>query len=332
MKTLRWTILLCAVSLTAPAGAAAGTLLSRCKDAKSAQCGTVMVPLERSDPVLGSIPIFFRVMRHTGSGPAQEPIFTTEGGPGYSVTQNNWQAYAGYVFAPLRTKHDLVFIDQRGVGLSDAIDCSSVQNGVSGDLYSAFAQCAAHLGATANDYGSGDVALDIDAVRAALGVDKFDFYGGSNAAADIQAYAARFGQHLDAVVLDSPVKLVGLDDLGRSTPAAMEGAVKLICRRSASCSRDHVNAGGDFAWLAKRLRRHPLVGVGTDSAGRRHHLRVSEAFLAWRIMANTDGPFVAYSEIPAAAAALKAGDDVPLLRIAADSAGPLIGVESVVVV
>ena len=314
--------ILVAIVLYAPGSASAARLLGRCPDTHEAECGTVKVPLDRADPGLGTVPIFFRLVRHTGSGPVGDPIFTTEGGPGYSVTQNNWQAYLKVGFAKLHAHHDLVFIDQRGVGRSHAIDCPSVQNGITGNIFTAVGQCAAHLAAAANDYGSGDVALDIDAVRAALGIDKLEFYGGSYAAVDVQAYAARFASHLDAVVLDSPVKIVGIDDLARSTPPAMVRTVSLICKRSASCSADQPAL---LSWLARRLRRDPVVGVGIDSTGKRHHIRVTEGTLAWRLMPSTDYPLSVYGEIGAAAAALKAGDDVPLLRLAADTAGPLIG-------
>ena len=207
MKAIRLSIvMMCAVCLTAPPGAAASTPSRPCSDARSALCGTVAVPVDRADPALGTVPIFFRVVRHSGSGPALEPIVTTEGGPGYAVNENNWQQYRDFVFGPLRARHDLVFIDQRGAGRSRAIDCPSLQDGVTGDVFAAYSACASVLGPAANDYGSGDVALDIDAVRAALGIERFDFYGGSYAAVDIQAYAARFGEHLAAVVLDSPSK------------------------------------------------------------------------------------------------------------------------------
>jgi pimeloyl-ACP methyl ester carboxylesterase len=305
--------------------AARATRLRACSDARGALCGTVVVPVDRADPGLGTIPIFVRVVHHTGSGPAREPIVTTEGGPGYAVNENNWQQYRDFVFGPLRARHDLVFIDQRGAGRSQAIDCPSLQKGVDGDVFAAYSACASFLGPAANDYGSGDVALDIDAVRAALGIDRFEFYGGSYAAVDVQAYAARFGEHLAAVVLDSPSRIVGFDDFFRSGPPAITRAVTLVCRRSASCSAEHRAAGDELGWLARRLRAHPLVGTGIDSTGTRHHLRVTESFLAWRIMQNTGGPFVVDAEIAAAAKALRASDEVPLLRLAADSDGPLIG-------
>jgi pimeloyl-ACP methyl ester carboxylesterase len=319
------TVVVFAVCLIAPPGAAASTPLRPCSDARSALCGTVAVPVDRADPALGTIPIFFRVVRHSGSGPAREPIVTTEGGPGYAVNENNWQQYRDFVFGPLRARHDLVFIDQRGAGRSRAIDCPSLQNGVTGDVFAAYSACASVLGPAANDYGSGDVALDIDAVRAALGIGRFDFYGGSYAAVDIQAYAARFGEHLAAVVLDSPSKIVSFDDFFRSGPPAIVRAVTFVCRRSVSCSADHSAAGDELGWLATRLRRQPVLGTGIDTTGKRHHLRVSESFLAWRIMQNTGGPFIVDAEIAAAAKALRGGDEVPLLRLAADSDGPLIG-------
>lgn len=326
MKAIRLSIvLICAVCLNVPTGAAANTALRSCGDAPTALCGMVAVPLDRASPALGTIPIFFRVVRHTGSGPAKEPIFTTEGGPGYAVNENDWKQYRDVVFGPLRARHDLVFIDQRGAGRSLPIDCPSLQNGINGNVFAAYTACASSLGQTADDYGSGDVAFDIDAVRAALGIDRFDFYGGSYAAVDIQAYATRFGQHLAAVVLDSPTKIVGFDDFFRSGPPAIVRAVTLVCQRSVSCSADHRAAGHELGWLAARLRSHPVIGIGIDSTGKRHHLRVTEWFLAWRIMQNTGGPFLVDAEIAAAARALRAGDEVPLLRLAADSDAPLIG-------
>jgi pimeloyl-ACP methyl ester carboxylesterase len=316
-------LILLAVGLCGPAGASA-RLLGPCPDTHDAKCGTVTVPLDRANPAMGTIPIFFRYVRHTGSGPVGDPIFTTEGGPGYSVTQNDWQGYVNFAFAKLHAHHDLVFIDQRGVGRSRAIDCPSVQHGITGNLLTPVAQCAAHLGTAANDYGTGDVALDIDAVRAALGIDKLEFYGASYAGVDAQAYAARFGSHLDALVLDSPVKIVDIDDMARSTPPAMVRAVSLICKRSASCSADRSAPGALVSWLAQRLRRHPVRGVRVDSAGKRDHVRVTEGTLAWRLLSSSF-PLGVDTEITAAAAALKSGDDTPLLRLAAETAGPLIG-------
>jgi Tol biopolymer transport system component/pimeloyl-ACP methyl ester carboxylesterase len=300
-----------------------------CEDNPDVRCGTVDVPLDRARPSRGSVPIAYRLYPHTDtSRPALDPIFATEGGPGYSITQNNGFAYDEFVFAPLRDRRDLVMIDQRGVGLSNAIDCSPLQHGVADtELYTAVSACAATLGPSADEYGTGDVALDIDAVRKALGVDRFVYYGASYSGVDVQAYASRFPSRLSAVVLDSPVKIVDFDPFFTPGAAAMARSVDLVCARSASCSADHRRASDDLAWLAERLRRHPVDGTGLDAAGNAHALHVTEGFLANKITYNDGGAFVSDAELAAAATALRQGDAVPLLRLAADADAPFYGDE-----
>ena len=139
--------------IPAAAGAAPApqAVMAPCGEvAPDAMCGTVSVPLDRRAPLGATIPIAFRLYPHTDtSQPALDPIIASEGGPGYSILQNNAEfGYAGYAFAGLRDRHDLVMFDQRGVGLSGAIDCPSIQHGAD-DPPAAFAACAALLGPTA---------------------------------------------------------------------------------------------------------------------------------------------------------------------------------------
>jgi pimeloyl-ACP methyl ester carboxylesterase len=174
------------------------------------------------------------------------------------------------------------------------------------------------LGDTSALYGSGDVAFDMEAVRQALGIDQLDLYGASYASVDAQAYAAHFPEHLRSVVLDSPVRIVGFDPFAASSTEAIARATRLICKRSASCRADHSNAARDLAWLAKRLRKHPVDGTGFDADGIAHTVHVTEAFLA-KIAWNDAGGYVGVSEIAAAADSLRDGDKVPILRLAAEN-------------
>jgi pimeloyl-ACP methyl ester carboxylesterase len=317
------------VALLAAAGLAvaallppsAGAQLAPCDEAPGGLCGRVEVPLDRAHPAAGTVGIHFELFRRTDTSlPALEPIFASEGGPGYSITQNERQSYVSFLLAPLRDRHDIVLIDQRGVGLSDAIDCKPFQHATE-DPYAGAADCGAQLGSAASLYGSADVARDIDAVRAALHVDQFDLYGASYAAVDVQAYAARFPKRLRAVVLDSPGSPTDFDPWYATSAVAIGRGVRLVCARSAACSADHPDGAADLAWLARRLRERPVDGTGRDAAGDAHTLHVTESFLAAHIGANADGGFVAASELPAAADALRHGDPAPLLRLAADSDG-----------
>jgi pimeloyl-ACP methyl ester carboxylesterase len=331
-----WVGLACAAALLVPApvaGAEAPQLtpkprLEPCKAAEpDGMCGTVTVPLDRTDPSKGTIDLFFLYFPHRDPAPTSEAILVTEGGPGFSVTQDQFiRGFYPQIFKPLLDTRDLILLDQRGVGKSAAVNCPHLQHGVS-PIRTSIRECGEQLGATASLYASDNVALDVEAVRAALGIDQLDFYGGSNAAVDIQAYAARFPQHLRSAVLDSPVTAVGTDPFDPYSPRGWLRAAKLICSRSQSCSAEHRKTQKTIAWLARRLRRHPLEGVGQDASGERRHVRVTEGVLLWSLLGSDAGGYVAPSEVGAAAAALRRGDRRPLLRLAAENVGPFFGDE-----
>ena len=89
---------------------------------------------------------------------------------------------------------DVVAIDVRGTGPLGAIDCPDLQDGEASydEWVTAVDACGTQLGDAADDYGPVDRALDVEAVRQALGYDQIVYHGQSSASADLQAYAARF--------------------------------------------------------------------------------------------------------------------------------------------
>src|SRR4051812_36754911 len=171
----------------APATAAPA---AKCDFSAEGLCGSVSVPLDRSHPSGAKIEIKYVLFEHSDtSKPSLGTIFVTEGGPGDSAINDGGQdGYPNFVFKALRDTRDIVLIDQRGVGQSGAILCQPLQS-ESSDLVEAVRKCGQQLGTTSDLYGSADVAKDIDAVRADLGLQKFDFYGGSYAGMDVEAYA-----------------------------------------------------------------------------------------------------------------------------------------------
>ncbi|HXX60342.1 MAG TPA: alpha/beta fold hydrolase [Candidatus Sulfotelmatobacter sp.] len=286
-----------------------------------AECGYVAVPLDRAHPARGVIQIHYELYHHTKPGPAQSAIVWAEGGPGESSIESRGQAT--YVFGDDLDVHDLLLIDQRGRGQSGAIDCPGFQHGTS-TVAREVAECAAQLGATASLYGSGDVAMDIDAVRAALGYDKIDYYGHSYGGLDITAYALRYGSHLRSIVLDSAVGPSMLNPV--TTDAARVKAdldlVTLICQRSPTCAAAHPHPAAELSWLADRLRAHSVSGVAPDSTGTLVPVTVSEGSFLVYILDDSQPftHFVNTGEILAAASALRAGDAAPLLRLGAEFA------------
>jgi pimeloyl-ACP methyl ester carboxylesterase len=164
-------------------------------------CATLPVPFDRRHPEMKKIDIYFELYLHTNPGPAESAIIGNPGGPGLGTTQLRVPALI--LFASNLDVHGLLLIDDRGRGLSATIDCEKLQHGTA-PYAQAEADCAAQLGDAGSRYGTGDVAMDTDAVRAALGYDKVDFLGQSYGGVDAIAYGTRFGQHLRSIVLDSP--------------------------------------------------------------------------------------------------------------------------------
>src|SRR5262249_48009826 len=166
-----------------------------------ALCGFVRVPFDRVHPNVAKIRIFFELFTHSGSAPAESAILANIGGPGVTTTglSDFWLS----VYGAALDIHDLLLIDDRGRGLSTTIDCEELQHGTA-EFSKSEADCAAQLGSSASWYGTGDVAQDVEAVRAALGYDKVDYHGGSYGGEDVTAYATRFGEHLRSIVLDAP--------------------------------------------------------------------------------------------------------------------------------
>src|SRR5262249_665003 len=189
-----------------------------------------------------------------------------------------------------------------------------------GVLGPAVRACGAHLGGASGRYGSGDIADDIDAIRAALGIDKIDFYGGSFSAHNVRAYAYRHPDHLQSAVFDSP--WLSQDYAFQASNARFYAQVQAtVCRRSPSCFGANPDPEKNLAWLARRLRERPARGNGTDAHALPHTTPVDASPILDILSAPepADPPFLNQGELTAAARALQGGDTVPLLRLAAES-------------
>ena len=157
-----------ATSAKWPASTTSNVIRATCgPEAGGAVCGYVKVPLDRDHPNQGKIQIYFELYTHTGPGIAESAILGTLGGGG-GLTSTGVRGFFLSVYGANLDKHDLLLIDARGRGLSNTIICEELQHATVA-FEQAEADCAAQLGITASRYGTGDVAQDTEAVRAALG-------------------------------------------------------------------------------------------------------------------------------------------------------------------
>lgn len=190
-------------SITVPAGAQAGDLtmepctLTYGEDSYGAECGTLVVPENRSDP--DSRLIALPVQRFTApGGTSSEPVFFLWGGPGASNIQSqpppDW----------LLDNYDLVAVGYRGVDGSVVLDMPEISEafkGAGGDLFSdeslnavgeAMASGAARLqqeGVDLSGYTIPEVVADMEAARTALGYDRINLYSHSYGTRVAQIYS-----------------------------------------------------------------------------------------------------------------------------------------------
>ncbi len=274
-------LLLLALAVAMPPAAAAGVKLHSCDlgARRPLRCGQIRVPLRRSDPALGSTAIGFAVRpRGDRSRPSLGTVIAADGGPGYSSTAAPFVRSVAALLAPLLARRELVFVDERGTGLSDAIDCPALQRGTIQE-YIAIGQCAQQLGPRTAAYTTAEAAADLDAVRRALGLGHVFYYGDSYGTLLGQSYAARFPSSLRGVVLDSAYP--GEDPYYRTLyPAGLNG-LRVSCRQAAACSGDPV---GRFRRVVERFHAAGrstedllafLLGAGTLAP--RSYLSLDEA-------------------------------------------------------
>lgn len=197
-----------------PPAAAAGNLnLKECtikldSTSYAADCGTLIVPENRSraDSNLISLPVIR--IRATGANPA-EPIFYLNGGPGLSNMQ--FQPPAG-----LLTDHDFILVGYRGVDGGVVLDCPEITRATRGDgsdvlnersrlgMVAASRQCAQRLqqeGIDLDGYSMEEVAADLDAGRAAFGYERINLLSASYGTRVAQIYAYQYRQHTQRSVM-----------------------------------------------------------------------------------------------------------------------------------
>jgi pimeloyl-ACP methyl ester carboxylesterase len=301
--------------VAAPAhGQAPGVALGACKDvpkALEARCGSVSVPLDRAAPGLGTTSVAFALVpRRDGARPSLGTI-VGPGGPGTSLIDKAAQVVT--TFAPLMDRRDLVLVDPRGTGRSNPIACRSLTDVALGftqpaRMSAAIGACGRELGPRAGAYGNAAVADDLDAVRAALGIERLDLFGASYGTYLMTVYAGRHPEHVRSIVLDAGYP-IAYDQWGLDKLAAARRGVRLVCTRTRACRGPAVLA--DVARLATRLRRHP-VSFTARAGDRRLRLRIDETALATAVYGSGDPRSL--GRLPAMVRSALEGDLVPLRR------------------
>lgn len=276
----------------------------------------VQVPLDRGGVVAGTLDLSVRVdtpSRVPNAGPDDGTLLVLlDGGEQTADLDSSLEFELMESLGPLVGRGRIVTLDRRGTGASDQIACGAPVRG--SDRIAQTAACAAALGPARAVYATRDSVADIEAVRDSLGVERLTVYGIGEGARLGLAYASAHPEHVERLVLDSPVPPGGADPLRRSAFAAARGYVRALCQRTCPFTDD---AAADFARLVRRTASTPLVATVIDGHGRPQSLAIGPADLAGLLFGRRgeyDSRFV-----PALVHAALHGDPAPLARLVSEA-------------
>src|SRR5215216_2178689 len=198
----------------------------RCPDAAEFTCVTIQVPLDYFDPAnTETIDVVFAVAPARGERKGMY-VQAFPGGPG-----GEGISYASTYYFPenVLDSYDIVFFDQRGLGLSNPLACNNAyakyfiqylneddtigqegydtpqeQQAAAQEAQSFVNECVTEIGIDPGKlkfFDTDQVAEDIESFRQAIGDDKFMLYGVSYGTSVAETYARQHADHLSGLIL-----------------------------------------------------------------------------------------------------------------------------------
>ena len=229
----------------------------------AARCGKFTVPEDPDDPAGKHIELAVAVVPAIATRPKPDPLFLLAGGPG----QGAIEGFAAHLdaFDGIHRERDLVMVDQRGTGGSNRLDCDLPDDAAESDemppaeLQKLARECLAKLPGRPQFYTTSIAVRDLDAVRAALGYERINLFGGSYGTRVAQHYARRYPGRTRTIAIDSVVPPELL--LGPMIAVEAQRALERVfarCKADSQCNEHFPDLANQFAKVDARLRRSPV--------------------------------------------------------------------------
>lgn len=307
-----------------------------CSEDSAFTCVTIDVPLDHFHPEdTRSIPVVFAVL--PASGQRKGMFVTAVGGPGLSGVLSADDYSAGFE-AGIFEAFDLVFFDQRGIGLSGGLTCpiaatwyyqqdfrgfTNKQENALKETASAFASgCVDELASSdlLPYLGTRQAVEDLEIFRQIIGDQRFWLYGESYGTQYAQTYAAVHGDRLAGLILDGTVDLTlsGFDFYSQQAQAFNDVLVATLsaCNDDAVCAGQmRGNAITAYDQLAARLNRNPLSYNFPLPSGRMEKRKLTLSDLEYVASSQLYGESDRMMFTRGLAAYIANGDIVPLARL-----------------
>lgn len=319
-----------------------------CEEARGFTCVTITVPLDHFDPSNSeTINVVFAVAPATGTRKGMY-VQAFPGGPG-----GEGIAYASrdYFDRSIQEHYDIVFFDQRGLGLSNPLECRNAyadyflqylntndtvgdegydtpeeQQTAVQDAKSFVDECIAEIGidpAKLKFFRTNQVAEDIESFRQAMGDEKFMLYGVSYGTSVAQTYARAHADHLSGLILDGTQDTTQSgDEIAFSQREAFNAVLLEVfkaCDADSDCS-SKMNGSSQAAYdeLAQKLAEGPIAFEYPLSGGNSETREFTFNMLDYAVSYQLYG-LNSRRELMSAIAAAKNGNMVPIAKLFYDS-------------
>jgi pimeloyl-ACP methyl ester carboxylesterase len=244
------------------------------------------VPADWSQPDGTTVSLPVAVLPATGAARQPDAIVVPAGGPGFDGLGD--ADY--YSTTPLRAARDIVLYDQRGTGRAEpSLECPERDAAWKANLQrdapfaveraaivEGLTACRRRLEAAGSDLGDYDTeasARDLDAIRAALGYDRWNLLGISYGARLSLAAMRSTPEHLRSVILDSVYDVTG-GGLAAQAASAERAFAALAdgCAADPTCHAAHPDVAATINAVRDRYNATPIqVDVDLeDGAGPQH--------------------------------------------------------------
>jgi len=240
---------------------------------KEVLSGTLVVPANREKSDSHTISLVYKVLKAKNIDSSKSPIVYLQGGPGGPtlIMENFWKDH------PLRNDRDIILMDQRGTGLSQAVCVESGEDAISilrknlnkeeeflaltklmKDCKNSLAQKEIDF----SEFSSKEIAADFEDLRKELGYDTWNLFGGS--------YGSRLGL---TIMRDYPNSVKSavlfsvfapennlLTDFSKSFEDSLFSALKR-CEKDEACNTRYSNLKMRMLTVLRKLENEPLTIV-----------------------------------------------------------------------
>jgi pimeloyl-ACP methyl ester carboxylesterase len=287
-----------------------------------AACYRIDMPADWSQPDGATVSLPVAVLPATGTARQPDAIVAPAGGPGF----NGLSDADYYSTSPLRVARDIVLYDQRGTGRAEpALECPERDAAWKANLQrdapfaveraaivEGLAACRRRLEAAGIDLGDYDTEAsvrDLDAIRAALGYDRWNLLGVSYGARLSLAAMRSTPEHLRSVILDSVYDVTG-GGLAAQAASAERAFAALAdgCVADPTCHAAHPDVAATINAIRDRYNATPIeVDVDLeDGAGTQHWVITGDDAMAGLFNALYDASLI--PALPSILDSLAAGD------------------------